>query len=42
MLWGEKPNSTKPTVEPHVQVEIRATAAPAPYVSFARGAYRSA
>jgi vanillate/3-O-methylgallate O-demethylase len=41
VLWGEKPNSTKPTVEPHVQVEIRATVAPAPYVSFARGAYRN-
>jgi vanillate/3-O-methylgallate O-demethylase len=42
VLWGENPNSAKPTVEPHVQVEIRATVAPAPYVSFARGAYRSA
>ncbi len=42
VLWGEQPNSTKPTVEPHVQVEIRATVAPAPYVSFARGAYRTA
>ncbi|HET9094829.1 MAG TPA: hypothetical protein VFN36_07040 [Solirubrobacteraceae bacterium] len=42
VVWGESPNSAKPTVEPHVQVEIRATVAPAPYVSFARGAYRSA
>jgi glycine cleavage system aminomethyltransferase T len=42
VLWGEQPNSRKPTVEPHVQVEIRATVAPAPYVSFARSSYRSA
>lgn len=42
VLWGEAPNSTKPGVEPHVQVAIRATVAPAPYVSFARGGYRSA
>jgi glycine cleavage system aminomethyltransferase T len=41
VLWGESPNSAKPTVEPHVQVEIRATVAPAPFVSFARSAYRA-
>jgi glycine cleavage system aminomethyltransferase T len=41
VLWGEQPNSSKPQVEPHEQVEIRATVAPAPYVDFARGAYRS-
>ncbi len=41
VLWGESPNSTKPAVEPHVQVQIRATVAPTPYVAFARGAYRS-
>jgi vanillate/3-O-methylgallate O-demethylase len=41
VLWGESPNSSKPAVEPHVQVEIRATVAPAPYVDFARDAYRS-
>jgi glycine cleavage system aminomethyltransferase T len=40
VLWGEEPNSTKPTVEPHVQVEIRATVAPAPYWQYARGGYR--
>jgi len=40
VVWGESPNSSKPQVEPHVQVEIRATVAPAPYVQFARGAYR--
>ncbi len=42
VLWGESPNSTKPAVEPHVQVELRATVAPTPYVSFARSSYRAA
>jgi glycine cleavage system aminomethyltransferase T len=42
VLWGESPNSTKPAVEPHVQVEIRATVAPTPYASVARSAYRAA
>jgi glycine cleavage system aminomethyltransferase T len=42
VLWGESPNSRKPAVEPHTQVEIRATVAPAPLVSFARESYRSA
>jgi vanillate/3-O-methylgallate O-demethylase len=42
VLWGESPNSAKPAVEPHVQVELRATVAPTPYVSFARSAYRTA
>jgi glycine cleavage system aminomethyltransferase T len=41
VLWGESPNSHKPAVEPHTQVEIRATVAPAPLVSFARSTYRS-
>ncbi len=41
VLWGESPNSTKPAVEPHVQVELRATVAPCPFVSFARSGYRS-
>jgi vanillate/3-O-methylgallate O-demethylase len=41
VVWGEEPNSTKPQVEPHEQVEIRATVAPAPLVEFARTAYRS-
>jgi vanillate/3-O-methylgallate O-demethylase len=40
VLWGEQPNSTKPAVEEHRQVEIRATVAPAPYVRYAREAYR--
>jgi vanillate/3-O-methylgallate O-demethylase len=42
ILWGEQPNSAKPTVEPHRQIEIKATVAPAPYNEFARGAYRLA
>ncbi len=41
VMWGEEPNSTKPQVEPHVQVPIRATVAPAPYVQFARTEYRA-
>ncbi|MBX6762803.1 MAG: aminomethyl transferase family protein [Rubrobacteraceae bacterium] len=40
LLWGEEPNSTKPTVEEHRQVEIRATVQPAPLVEYARTAYR--
>uniref|UniRef100_UPI00235F110E vanillate/3-O-methylgallate O-demethylase n=1 Tax=Rubrobacter naiadicus TaxID=1392641 RepID=UPI00235F110E len=39
LLWGEEPNSTKPTVEEHRQVEIRATVQPAPLVEYARTAY---
>jgi vanillate/3-O-methylgallate O-demethylase len=42
VLWGESPNSHKPAVEPHAQVEIRATVAPVPLVSFARDSYRTA
>jgi glycine cleavage system aminomethyltransferase T len=41
VVWGESPNSSKPTVEPHVQVEIRATVAPAPYEAYARNTYRT-
>ena len=33
--------SSKPAVERHVQTEIRATVAPAPYVEAARVAYRT-
>jgi vanillate/3-O-methylgallate O-demethylase len=40
VLWGEAPNSTKPAVERHRQVEIRATVAPAPYVQEVRDSYR--
>lgn len=41
VVWGEKPNSSKPAVEPHAQVEVRATVAPAPLPSFARTTYRA-
>lgn len=40
VVWGEEPNSTKPAVEPHRQIEIRATVFPAPYSAFARENYR--
>jgi glycine cleavage system aminomethyltransferase T len=40
VVWGEAPNSRKPAVEPHRQVEIRATVEPAPYSRFARESYR--
>ncbi|HVW17218.1 MAG TPA: hypothetical protein VHB30_03110 [Solirubrobacteraceae bacterium] len=47
-VWGEENGGTaKPTVEPHRQVEIRATVAPAPYVAavqkdYAPGSWRAA
>jgi len=41
-VWGEQPGSgSKPTVESHVQVEMRATVAPVPYAEVAREAYRT-
>jgi glycine cleavage system aminomethyltransferase T len=41
LVWGEEERgSTKPTVERHKQVEIRATVAPAPIGEVARTAYR--
>ncbi|HRO30718.1 MULTISPECIES: aminomethyl transferase family protein [Micrococcaceae] len=40
VMWGEEPNSAKPTVERHRQVQIRATVYPAPYSSYAREDYR--
>jgi glycine cleavage system aminomethyltransferase T len=40
VLWGEDPNSGKPAVEPHRQVEVRATVAPVPYARPIREAYR--
>lgn len=40
VVWGEEPVSRKPAVEPHRQVEIRATVEPAPYSRFAREQYR--
>jgi len=38
--WGEEPNSAKPSVERHRQVEIRATVGPVPYVREIRDSYR--
>jgi hypothetical protein len=41
-VWGEQPGTgSKPTVESHLQVEIRATVAPVPYSEVARVAYRT-
>jgi len=41
LVWGEEEGgSTKPTVERHSQVMVRATVAPAPYGQVAREAYR--
>ena len=40
-VWGEEGGgSSKPTVERHVQLDIRATVAPVPYAEAARTAYR--
>jgi syringate O-demethylase len=43
LLWGE-PNggSAKPTVEPHIQMEIPAIVSPVPYAEVAREAYAPA
>ena len=39
-VWGEEGGgSSKPTVEPHVQAEIRAVVSPVPYAEVARVAY---
>ena len=41
-VWGEENGgSSKPTVEPHVQTEIRAVVSPVPYVEVVRTAYRA-
>lgn len=41
LIWGEKDGgSAKPTVERHVQTEIRATVGPSPYSDVARQNYR--
>jgi glycine cleavage system aminomethyltransferase T len=41
VVWGEEGGgSRKPTVERHVQTEIRATVAPVPYAETARTSYR--
>jgi len=40
LLWGEPDGgTTKPTVEPHVQTEIKAIVAPVPYSEVARDGY---
>ena len=40
LLWGEPNGGTrKPTVEPHVQTEIRATVSPVPFSKVARDSY---
>jgi syringate O-demethylase len=42
-VWGEENGgSAKPTVEPHVQTEIRAVVSPVPYVEVVRTSYRAA
>jgi hypothetical protein len=41
VVWGEeRRGSSKPTVERHKQVEIRATVAPCPISEVARVSYR--
>jgi vanillate/3-O-methylgallate O-demethylase len=41
LVWGEEGRgSTKPTVERHAQLEIRARVAPAPFAEVARVSYR--
>ncbi len=43
LVWGEEGGgSSKPTVEPHVQTEIRAVVSPAPYAEVVRSTYRAA
>ena len=40
-VWGEEGGgSSKPTVEPHVQTEMRATVSPVPYTEVVRERYR--
>ena len=40
LLWGEKPNTEKTTVQPHKQVEIRVVVSPVPYAETARTEYQ--
>jgi glycine cleavage system aminomethyltransferase T len=41
-VWGEEDGgSTKPTVEPHVQTELRAVVSPVPYTEVVRQSYRA-
>ncbi len=42
LIWGEPDGGTaKPAVEPHAQMEMRATVSPVPYAKVAREQYRS-
>jgi len=42
LVWGEENGgSSKPTVEPHVQTELRATISPVPYTEVVRRSYRT-
>ena len=42
LLWGEPDGGTsKPTVEPHVQTEIKAVVSPVPFSEVARDTYAS-
>ena len=40
VLWGEKPNTTKATVEKHEQLPVRAVVSPVPYSTVARQSYQ--
>jgi syringate O-demethylase len=43
LVWGEAGGGTaKPTVEEHVQTEIRGVVGPVPYVEAVRRSYRAA
>jgi glycine cleavage system aminomethyltransferase T len=43
LVWGEEDGgSSKPTVEPHVQTEIRGVVSPVPYTEVVRRSYRAA
>jgi len=39
LLWGEKPNTGKTTVEPHVIKEVRAIVSPVPFSAVVRDTY---
>jgi len=40
VLWGEDPNTSKATVEPHKQLAVRAVVSPVPYSTVARQTYQ--
>jgi vanillate/3-O-methylgallate O-demethylase len=41
VVWGEGPNTSKTTVEPHKQIEVRAVVSPVPYSKVARETYQA-